>query len=621
MPAGLKHWRLQLRAAARGLAPAELLRGGLACAVPAMAAAVLQQPLWCWAAIAAFWACLADLAEAPPSRRLAAGLRFALAGALASGAGAALQPWPVAAVLLAVGLSFGAALLQGLQPRLGLRALLVATAAAVSAVLPVQDAAQAAGYALHFLAGGLWAALCHCGGRRSDRKPALWRAAAAYFEAAAGFTLALADAGIAPAGGRALLRRRLDALHAALAQVGPQAPAGSPGRVGETLLAALAGLETLLGAAPAAPQRPLTRARLRPALAALAARLRACARTPQALPAAVGLPPPPADEDLATNEQARLAACLAVVETLHRLLDRPLGAAAASAAAPRPEPAPTPAPAPAALWRDAIGELRGRSRWARYAVRMAVSTGAAVGLAHALRLQQGNWLVITAIFVMQPGFAQTLRTSALRLSGTALGAGLALALECLLPGRLWLGASLLPLSAATLAARSVGYLSYILFLTPQFVLVAQLGATGGAPWVLALSRLLNSLGGALIGLTVSATLWPEWQRHRLHSARARAVAATRAYLAAVHGGEAGEGAGRLRRQACLAVDELQGVSSGLGLELAGGAAARAAVSVARLRRLIGAASLMEAGGTSPALRQAATRQLAAARHWLGGAQP
>ena len=585
---------------------ADTVRGGLACAMPAVLAAALHQPLWCWAGIAAFWSCLADSPGATRERRIAGGLAFAVCGALASGLGVAAQALPVVPAVLAGLVIFAAALLRAHSVELGTRALLVGTAGAVSAVFPVHGLAAAGGYAGYFLAGGVWAVLCNVAGPASDPLRAVRRARTAYLHAAAGYLDGMASErwawGATTGPSRALLRKRLDALHAAVQTAidrGAQAESlHAASAAGERSIARLASLESLLAAAPSPAGSPAPHRQVQQRLFALARSMERQARgrsTPESTAVAPG----------GVRPRLRFAwhqVCIDVIEELHRFaneLASGQGVAGASSGGVGCEPA---SPGVIALARASWQRVRGADRWARYAARIAVATTIAVATARTFGIAQGHWLVITAIWVVQPTVSHTLKTVLLRLGGTALGAFVATGLEWLVPGRLLLGATIFPLAMGTLAARTITYLPYVLFLTPQFVLVAQLGATGGAPWGLAMSRMVNSVAGAAIGLVVSTLLWPEWERQRLRSALRAAAGATRHYLSDSLARDPGAGTDAdagpradLRRQACLAIDSAEAILVAIRLEPGGWRRRleRSALRIARWRRAIGAASLLE----------------------------
>lgn len=628
----LRRWSRALRRWWLLLPLADTVKGGLACAVPAMIAALLHEPLWCWSAIAAFWGCLADAADAPRGRRTRDGALFALCGALASGVAVALHKAPVVEVVLAGLVVYAAALQRGSSAQLGQRALLVATAFSVSAAFPTQGAPQALAYAAHFLAGGLWAVLCNAGLSRTDAGRSVQRAARAYFHEAASYIAQRADSPARGRGtfgsGRAELRRRLDALHSAL-RVAPGTHGWDPslsslGATGEAALSSLAALETLLADASSPSERKALRTLLKPVLEKLSRRFeqgaeRLAGRASPADPAADAMPSP---DQAGLEQRAWFSACLVMIDELRGIADQ---VQHLSPPALREPPVPPPAaPSARTVLAEAMQQVHTQGRWARHAARTALATAIALALALLPGVPHGYWLVITAVWVMQPSFSQTLKISGLRLGGTALGAALASALEWLLPTPLLLGGAIFPLATWTLAARTVSYLSYILFLTPQFVLVAQLGDAVGVPWALALSRLQNSIVGALIGIAVSRFVWPEWDRHQLQAARAKALHATRAYLSSVlpraAEAAAADTASGVRRQACVAVDELEAVLQGMRLEgeAASRRVTRAAVTVARLRRLIGAASLLEGGhrAAQPEIRQHAVQQLSVAQAWL-----
>ncbi|OXH92170.1 hypothetical protein CA831_03840, partial [Burkholderia multivorans] len=139
------------------------LKAGLVCAAPALLAATLHAPLLCWAAIAAFWTCLADEPSESMRQRALAGAMFGLIGSLASAAATAVADlaW------LAVGLTGIAVYIGGLTrvggPTIGARGLLLATACAVSAAFPAHPWPAPAEYAASFAAGSLWAVACLVG--------------------------------------------------------------------------------------------------------------------------------------------------------------------------------------------------------------------------------------------------------------------------------------------------------------------------------------------------------------------------------------------------------------------------------------------------------------------------
>ncbi|MCT6562971.1 hypothetical protein N4307_15490, partial [Staphylococcus aureus] len=73
-------------------------------------------------------------------------------------------------------------------------------------------------------------------------------------------------------------------------------------------------------------------------------------------------------------------------------------------------------------------------------------------------------------------------------------------------------------------------MSYILFLTPHFILVAHLGMPTGSPWTLAALRIGNSVAGAIVAVLISLIAWPEWEARKLTPMTSAAIDAVCAYL-------------------------------------------------------------------------------------------
>ena len=607
---------------------ADASRSGIACALPAIVAVVAHQPLFCWSAIAAFWACLADSPSAAIPQRVSGMAAVAVLGAVACAGAIALHPMPVAEVLVTLLLTYVAALLRGIDSTLGVRALLVATAFAVSATFSASGWADGLQFGRFYLIGGLWALACNVGLWQSRGHALARRARFAYAHALAAQVKSLADSArdLRARGHRTHVRQQrcLDGLRAAEAQLSAQADPGVLGwpEVGERAMGLLAALENLM-LAPTATRGAKACKRLAAPLRRLAELLEqwaddvgdvragwfssnseTLARRRRELQRSVALSQ---RSKLKPAEHDWLKICLLLVQEL-AVLTREAGAAVPVI----PEWPCSEAPhervvlSPIRAFNDAVCQIRTQGRWARYAARFSITSGIVVALAASLHLRQGYWAVITALWVVHPSFAQTVKTSGLRLGGTALGAVIASLLDWLLPTRLMLGLSILPLATATFAGRAFNYLSYVLFLTPQFVLVAQLGASAMPPWALALSRLENSVAGAVVGLLVSLLVWPEWERSRLAQCKQAAMLATRAYvmaaLARVAGasGRSRDAEVRLRRQAYMALDALDAAVQSVRFESFGGGHQLALLTriARRLRELVGVGSLLEYGEAS-----------------------
>jgi hypothetical protein len=276
---------------------------------------------------------------------------------------------------------------------------------------------------------------------------------------------------------------------------------------------------------------------------------------------------------------------------------------------------PSTATVPAALTAPAPGKpARGAGRLAalrreivapnpfhRYASRLAVAAMIAVALARISGVQQGYWLALTTMFIMQPTLSQTVKLSGLRIGGTLLGAVLASAVSLLVHDPLLLALAVLPLATGTLATRSVSYVSYILFLTSHFILVAHLGTPIGPSWMLAALRVGNSFAGVLVGVVISLLAWPDREHHRIGEVADLAMAATATYLRAVGDDAPARARARresltvLRRQACVAIDRLDATIAATRFESIASdpRTASATVAMQQMKALVGALAPVE----------------------------
>lgn len=614
-----RNWFQSLLRILHQLPMTEALRGGLVCVVPAVLAARLHDPLLCWSAIAAFWTCLADTPGSALATRVQAGLLFGLLGAAGSGIAIAAGALPGLSVVLTGAVVFGAGLLQVRRVEFAFRALLVATAFAVSAAFPVQGWKYGATYCAHFLLGSLWAVAVLASLGSQDRLRRARKDAFAFLAEVANFVAdlvpTLTDGHLHSAPDRARLRARHDQMQVAIRQLdAPPEDLCVVQFAGERIITLLAGLQSLLPAEHRerqvhAPVAPL----LVPVLDDLALLYDAWAnKIRRGSPVAVSPLMREHDHLVAEahaclewagraggtdDDHAWIATCIAPLLELATLMTResspvlPLKPVAASHIG--------------WLTREDLRHVRAQMKTqtpeVRHTARLALSAALAVGLVRLIHLEQGYWLALTTIFVMQPTISQTLKVSGQRLAGTIGGALLATALAVSLHSALPLALCILPLAIGTFAARALSHVPYVLFLTPQFVLVAQVASPPGEPWYLSWTRVENSALGAALAIVISLLLWPEWQRNRLATVLRRTLGATSAYLDAVLerlDAQPGEGArplAELRREACLAVDQLEALLSGIQLESAlyTRRARSAGLAIQRLRRLLGVASLLE----------------------------
>lgn len=199
-----------------------------------------------------------------------------------------------------------------------------------------------------------------------------------------------------------------------------------------------------------------------------------------------------------------------------------------------------------------LGTLRANmttgSEAGRHALRMAVAALVTEVIALASGLPEGRWAVLTLFIVLKPDYAGTVYRGVQRALGTALGAGLGIAiveLGHLGPIELMVVAGLAV--GAAYAIFNVSYLVYSVWLTAFVVLLLDILGTPAVS--VAGERLANTAIGSAIALLAFA-LWPTWEGRTANEKFARLLGAHAQYLDALFGYAAGRpvmGVGELRR--------------------------------------------------------------------------
>ncbi|MEI9981764.1 MAG: FUSC family protein [Aliidongia sp.] len=276
-------------------------------------------------------------------------------------------------------------------------------------------------------------------------------------------------------------------------------------------------------------------------------------------------------------------------------------------ATPEPEEAPRPS-----AWTLIRANLGFGSLSFRHALRLGIAAAVSIWLADYFAVERGYWIGITAVVILQPFLATTWQRALERVGGSVLGGLIAAGIGLVTQAPLAVVAILFPLSVITLAVRGVNYALFVLCLTPQFVLIAELFQTGGvANWHLAGLRALDSVLGGFLGLAAGFLLWPSWEQVRLPNQLRLALQAHRDYLAAALGDASTAKIQAARRGAGLASNNAEASLQRLLNEprRRPPAVAEAAMTmVVCLRRLAGAAaaiSLAPAGARAAAEPQRA----------------
>ncbi|MGF6230590.1 putative membrane protein YccC [Inquilinus ginsengisoli] len=521
--------RAAIAVSPRSLSPGEGLRAAASCAVVVAAAGLLHTPILAWAAIAAFWTCLAD--PGGPNRdrvRALAGFTL-LSGAFAvAGAAAAAQGWPWATAVV-----FLCALIGSAVRVYGAAARQIGTLAVVACVVAVDHhtptLAALGEFAAAYLGGCAWAMLLALSiWRIHPFRPARTGVATVYRSLAAmAAGLARLDAGAAPRDWVLHAQRYRHAVRSAIETGRATLDRTLRGRGlaaplerlllgldrAERVFARLIALSDLRQHASASgPQERLALRRLAMVLYrqahAFAAGNEEGAPWRRSLDRLDGL--------IGTLGGTQVAAGLrAIVDQLRSAGE-------------------TPDIQPAAR-RSWLAPLRAQLSWRsevlRHALRCAVATAGAVMLSHILGLPYAYWMAMAVVLVLQPSVATTWPRALERAVGSVLGGALAALLGLVLHTPLALTAAVFPLAIATMAVRPVNYGLFVFFLTPLFVLVIELSQPGASEPALAWMRALYNVLGSAIGVLGGLLLWPSREGRQLRPALAAAIEANGRYAA------------------------------------------------------------------------------------------
>lgn len=166
----------------------------------------------------------------------------------------------------------------------------------------------------------------------------------------------------------------------------------------------------------------------------------------------------------------------------------------------------------------------------RHAARVSFVCGLDVAIMILGHIDHGYWLLLTSLIVLQPHVAGTLRRGADRIGGTIAGGILAALLAMQLRSEAATAAVLFPCAWMTLAILPISYAAFAFFLTPTFVL-AWMPYAGD--WQLALIRMGNTIGGAVLSVLAMLFLFPAYERERAPQLLRTAAGADRRYFAAL----------------------------------------------------------------------------------------
>jgi hypothetical protein len=159
--------------------------------------------------------------------------------------------------------------------------------------------------------------------------------------------------------------------------------------------------------------------------------------------------------------------------------------------------------------RQLLLRLREEVRWGSctvwYILRLMLAVGISTAIYRVFQLRNGYWAPMTAVLVLKPQWSNTLSRGIARLSGTLIGAGVALAIALWLPLPLWATFALAIAAAwGCYATQAVNYALFSICITLYIVFLFRFG--GFSDRSAAHLRLLNTAIGGGIALAIDA-LW------------------------------------------------------------------------------------------------------------------
>jgi uncharacterized membrane protein YccC len=179
-------------------------------------------------------------------------------------------------------------------------------------------------------------------------------------------------------------------------------------------------------------------------------------------------------------------------------------------------------------WNEALRSSLGLdSVVLRHALRVAVVALAAVMITRALDLQRGYWASLTAVLLLQPYLPATITRGLQRVGGTIAGGVIATAIAAIVHDPLGIAIIAIALAGVSAAVIQLNYGLYALFLTPTFVLLAEVHARDSH---LVQLRITNTLLGAGLAVAGALLLWPSRESTRTGDRLADAIDAAAGYL-------------------------------------------------------------------------------------------
>ncbi|GAA4441261.1 FUSC family protein [Pontibacter saemangeumensis] len=189
------------------------------------------------------------------------------------------------------------------------------------------------------------------------------------------------------------------------------------------------------------------------------------------------------------------------------------------------------------LFRD---NLTPTSAIFRHALRVALACLFGYILTKSVALgNHSYWVLLTIIVIMKPAFSLTKQRNYERLVGTLVGGVLGVLALALVQEKAIQFVLLVFFMIGTFSAFRISYVVSVIFMTP-FILIS-FAFLGGAAYVLAQERIVDTLLGSAIAFTASYLLFPNWESEKLSGLMQKMLQANIGYLQKLETCVAGRG--------------------------------------------------------------------------------
>ncbi|MGQ1783572.1 MULTISPECIES: FUSC family membrane protein [unclassified Saccharicrinis] len=185
--------------------------------------------------------------------------------------------------------------------------------------------------------------------------------------------------------------------------------------------------------------------------------------------------------------------------------------------------------------RTTIQRLKEQLNWShprlRYAIRLSSCFLIGYLLIQHFNLENGEWILLTSLFVSQPTYSETRRKLLERIIGTITGVGIGILMLQLLPtqsGQLLL---LLASGFSFFYWRFSNY-SYAVIFISIYVLASNQLTSESVDYVL-IPRIMDTLAGSLLSFLAIRFLWPNWQHKQIPNLLGKALQNNILYFKAI----------------------------------------------------------------------------------------